>query len=139
MSSTQEANQQPYSSTTGDVCMAAHVASDVTVSPATDHGNVEMLDQSDPITLANSDCSSLPNQKDLEAGIVDTESSINATSPTVSEEVTRKAQHIAWTPSILRAGPLFGIAALVLAFVLMIVSYAILKASDGDQVPHWRY
>ena len=42
-----------------------------------------------------------------------------------------------WHPSILRIAPLVGLAALVLAVLLLLVSYAVLSASDGDEVAKW--
>ena len=44
-----------------------------------------------------------------------------------------------WAPSLLRAGPLVGIAALAFGVLQVVASYAVLKASDGDAVPNWRY
>lgn len=42
-----------------------------------------------------------------------------------------------WRPSFLRPGPLVGLAALLLAFLQILASYAILAASNGDIVGDW--
>ena len=44
-----------------------------------------------------------------------------------------------WAPSLIRAGPLFGLAALLFAILQMIASYAILQASHHDAVANWKY
>lgn len=44
-----------------------------------------------------------------------------------------------WQPSLLRLGPLAGLAALILAFLLILCSYAILAASNGDLMQNWEY
>lgn len=45
----------------------------------------------------------------------------------------------AWQPSLFRLGPLAGLAALILSFLLILCSYAILTASNGDLVMNWEY
>ena len=42
-----------------------------------------------------------------------------------------------WHPSVLRMAPLAGLASLLLAVLLLFVSYAVLAASDGDEVAKW--
>ena len=42
-----------------------------------------------------------------------------------------------WHPSVLRMAPLAGLASLQLAVLLLFVSYAVLAASDGDEVAKW--
>lgn len=44
-----------------------------------------------------------------------------------------------WIPSVLRAGPLVGLAALAFAVLQVFASYAVLRASDGDAVTDWKY
>ena len=44
-----------------------------------------------------------------------------------------------WTGSLLRIGPLAGLAALEFAVLQTAASFAILKASDGDAVETWKY
>lgn len=49
------------------------------------------------------------------------------------------AQSLAWIPSLLRLGPLFGLGALLIAFLQLVASFAVLKASDGDEISNWKY
>lgn len=44
-----------------------------------------------------------------------------------------------WHPSILQIGPIIGLAALLLAVVLILASYAVLAASNGDLVVNWEF
>ena len=46
---------------------------------------------------------------------------------------------ISWQPYLLRLGPLAGLTALVFAFLLTFLAYAVLKASDGAAVTNWKY
>jgi hypothetical protein len=48
-------------------------------------------------------------------------------------------QPSAWRPSVLRIGPLVGLAALAFAAAQIVASFAVLKASDGDAVAGWKY
>lgn len=43
-----------------------------------------------------------------------------------------------WRPSILRYGPLSGLAALSIALLQLLAAFAVLKASDGQAVNSWR-
>ena len=43
-----------------------------------------------------------------------------------------------WAPTIFQAGPLVGLVALLLAFVQIFCSFAVLSASNGDAVANWR-
>ena len=45
----------------------------------------------------------------------------------------------AWRPSILRIGPLAGLAALLLSFAQIFAAYGVLKGSDGALVTSWKW
>ena len=47
--------------------------------------------------------------------------------------------HVDWRPSVFRIGPLFGLGALLFAAAQIVASFAVLRASDGDEVANWRY
>lgn len=51
---------------------------------------------------------------------------------------TSEASTVSWRPSILRIGPLVGIAALLFAVAQVIAAYAVLVAADGDRISHWK-
>jgi hypothetical protein len=55
--------------------------------------------------------------------------------------VSEKLKPIAtpWYPTILRLAPLSGLGALLLAVGLLIASYAILAASNGDEISSWKF
>ena len=44
-----------------------------------------------------------------------------------------------WSPSLVQAGPVAGLAAILFAFVQTFACYAVLRASDGDAVAKWKY
>lgn len=46
---------------------------------------------------------------------------------------------LGWKPSLLRVGPLVGLAALLFSGLSIAASYAVLKSSHGDAVVNWRY
>ena len=54
-------------------------------------------------------------------------------------ESSGPTQSAGWVPSILRAGPILGLIALVFATLQVVASYAVLKASNGDAVANWKY
>ena len=137
MASLQQAQQQQCPGSADGVGKDA--SRGVTVPPPTDYNMVEMLGHGSPSTFVSPNSPSSLKRKALEGDHVDIESSAGTNSSTVSGHATKEMRHITWTPSLLRAGPHVGLAALVLAFLLMLASYAILKASDGDTVPTWKY
>ena len=61
--------------------------------------------------------------------------------PTPIASVQHQTRHIerAWRPSLLRAGALSGLGALLIALALVFAAYAILKASDGQPTADWKY
>ena len=58
---------------------------------------------------------------------------------TSSDTPISQTRKIPWRPSIFRAAPLTGIAALLLAFLQVFASYAVLRASNGDRITNWKY
>ena len=106
-------------------------------------GTVKMLVEGSPTTTtlyspASSSSWAEKKTEKIEARPVDSDYPVHE-SPTSNGPPFDRIKHIAWRPSLLRIGPLFGIGALVLAFLQILAAYAVLKASDGDTVSRWKY
>ncbi len=82
---------------------------------------------------------SLPaTEKMYEIGIT-TVSSTSGSLASTGDAKANRPRHATWRPSALHIAPLIGLAALLLAFLQMFASYAVLQASDGAETRTWKY
>ena len=63
----------------------------------------------------------------------------SCTSGNASEDEAFEEMHnVPWQPSIIRYGPVAGLAALFLAFCQIIASFLVLTLSNGSRIEDWR-